>query len=270
MYISNQYNTNHFKIEIMKKLLFALFAFSSLAVSAQEETLKAEVDYLPKAGDYSIGIDATPIISYIGNMFGGYTGSNTIGGLTTSGKRGAITGKIMIDDNTAYRGSFKFNITSETSQGEQQQFEAAKTKTVTDIQIGAGIEKRKGSGKLQAVYGAIGYVGFGSNSDNYDYEESIKDLAPDLPIKETSGFQFGLGAGVFGGVEYFFMPKISVGAEFGINAYISPSSSAKYIYTEENKNNGTIQEGKETEVKGSSSYGIVTNPNAVINLNFYF
>jgi hypothetical protein len=63
-----------------------------------EKTVSTQNDYLPKAGNFAIGVDATPIFDYLGNIF-----NNTVGN-TLNLSRPAIYGKYYLDDKTAIRG----------------------------------------------------------------------------------------------------------------------------------------------------------------------
>ena len=91
----------------MKKFaLIIAVVFGAIVVSnAQELKSKAGVPILPEAGDYAIGIDATPIFNFFGNMIKINSGAafadpaawNFVDGTN------AIYGKYYKDAETAYR-----------------------------------------------------------------------------------------------------------------------------------------------------------------------
>ena len=61
----------------MKKTALALaLAFGISGAFAQDLTSKKGEPYLPEAGDWSIGIDANPLLNYMGNLFSGNTSIN--------------------------------------------------------------------------------------------------------------------------------------------------------------------------------------------------
>jgi len=130
--------------------------------------------------------------------------------------------------------------------GTNDDIEAAKLFQVDDkmtfkkgnTQIAIGFEKRRGYGRIQGFYGAE--IGFGRSassmhvaygnafSDKYvvDYTSdwngnpststqnpTDQKVSRVLDVKYQTGIRYGARA--FVGVEYFFLPKMSVGAEFG-------------------------------------------------------
>jgi hypothetical protein len=56
----------------MKKstVLVAALALTATSAFAQLTNKNGEA-YLPESGDWSVGIDATPVLNYFGNMIGG-------------------------------------------------------------------------------------------------------------------------------------------------------------------------------------------------------
>ena len=61
----------------MKKSITILaFAFGITGAFAQDLTSKKGEPILPEAGDWAIGIDATPFLNYAGNFFGKTTNNN--------------------------------------------------------------------------------------------------------------------------------------------------------------------------------------------------
>ena len=178
---------------MMKKLLFTLFLFS-LSSYSQEIVNKNNFPILPQSGDWSIGTNASSMISFIGNIFSG-----DYNPVDVSFHEGTfIYLKKMVNDNQANRykmGAF-FNSVSEE----------------LEFGIGYGSEKRKGKTRLQGFYGYEGFVGM-----NYIDEEDGKD------------FITSLSANVFVGCEYFIASKVAIGAEYAYGPTLSISNQINFL-----------------------------------------
>ncbi len=101
---------------------------------------------------------------------------------------------------------------------------------------------------------------------------------------EKPGGQFGLGVRAFIGVEYFVMPKISIGGEFGWGVGLAMNLKSKTVYEAEGNDAGgneqksditvTAKRGMEfildTDANAAASASYNLNPNATIRLNFHF
>ena len=76
-----------------------------------------------------------------------------------------------------------------------------------------------------------------------------------------------MSLGGFAGIEYFFAPKMSLGAEvqWGINV-----SSTGAGETTSELFDGTNTTTTTAETGSSSAFGIGTTPNSMISLNFHF
>lgn len=172
----------------MKKVVFSLLAVLTLGVaSAQDLTSKKGEYYLPQEGDWSIQFDATNALKFVGNAFNGSI-SNDVVGLGSSNTFGFV-GKQFINDNQAYRyiADIQFNVKKITNVDTKVNFGAT---------LGLGKEWRKGSTRLQGFYGADAFVSL-------------------LPLEnKPSTFKFGAGVQGFVGAEYFFLPKMSIGAQY--------------------------------------------------------
>src|ERR1043165_7523672 len=97
-----------------KSVLVIALAFGVTGAFAQDLTSKKGEPILPEAGDWSIGIDATPFLSYAKSFIGAGTGTtaptwNFITNYQT------ISGKYMVDANTAYRGSLRIGFGGSTT-----------------------------------------------------------------------------------------------------------------------------------------------------------
>lgn len=231
----------------MKKIFLFCAALALVGTMNAQLTSKKGENYLPEAGEYAIGADATQMLGYFGNMLNG--GSNTGFGFGYSNAGAAITGKRFMTDDMAYRGMVRLAFGSESTPGAT---EGDVTKdSYNNITIGAGIEKRRGSTRLQGYYGAMAGIGLGGSKTTYEYANKVDGAT----IESKAGSTFGIGARAFVGVEYFVLPKISIGGEFGWGLSISSTGDAST--TVYNTSGNTT-----TTTAGGSSFGIDTDNNA--------
>ena len=186
------------------------------------------------------------------------------------------------------------------------------------IGLTAGIEKRKGKTRLQGYYGAEAFIYIGSQSTKNTYGNAFSDsttaggAAPATamstsqfsPIGSTTntavqgqtssrtlttsvGTNFQFGVRGFIGVEYFILPKMSLGGEFGWGigiqtwgagktttetAYVDPkaaavnAATASKTYTSISNNPGKSSEF----VIGTDNKNSAFGPTGSLRLNFYF
>jgi hypothetical protein len=245
-----------------KQILLLAMTFGASAAFAQDLTSKKGEQILPEAGDWSIGVDATPFLQYMGNFFGKST-SNTAPTFSFLAGQ-SITGKYFVDPQTAYRGTLRIGLRSNTQRSMvEDRLRALDPTTVTsyptvdpllenswkhsntDISLSAGIEKRKGKTRLQGYYGGEAGISFSSSKDVFAYGNALSPsktgslnviVDPDdaftggsnivtVPsqgvvgsgrvTERKNGATFAFGVRGFVGVEYFLLPKISLGGEFG-------------------------------------------------------
>ena len=154
-------------------LLALLICFMPLRMQAQDAEnnvlrTKKGVPVLPRAGDWALGIDATPFFRYFGNIF--TNNSNPyypVFGFTAQ-VPGAIYGKFMISESTTLRGTLLLGVTNVVSRSRNATNPDQVNKTITsaiDIGLIGGIERsRKVFGRLAGFYG----VRAGIMKDPYD------------------------------------------------------------------------------------------------------
>lgn len=206
---------------------------------------KGEV-YLPQAGDWAISLDATPWFNYIGNFFHG-TGSTQSPTASFLNSNQTIIGKYYANNNTAYRMLVRIGINSYSQNQEISSSDTGQTfptpqvedkRTISShfIGLGAGIEKRKGHTRLQGYYGVEAMFYFAGSDTTftygnaynasvdanpvwYDWNSNTTTSGLPRPTEDGPGGTFGISLLGYAGIEYFFAPKISIGAEFtwGIN-----------------------------------------------------
>ncbi|MEJ6795422.1 MAG: hypothetical protein QNK63_01805 [Flavobacteriales bacterium] len=249
----------------MKKqclLLICAISFSFLGNSQDLMSKKGE-SMLPEAGDYAIGFDAAPFLNYVGNFLNSGATSPTADFMT--GYDAAITGKYFKDAQNAYRGAVRIGLGSNTdteANGDEMK------SSYNAVYLGAGMEKRRGTTRIQGVYGAQAGISLGGSSMTTDFDAALTatDAARDTEVK--GGSSFGIGVGAFAGVEIFIFPKTSIGFEYGWGLGFN-STGAGEATTE--IWDGTSVVSTTTETGSSSSFGIDTNNGGgALNLIFHF
>jgi hypothetical protein len=187
---------------IYKKIIVICLLLSASFVKAQDLTSKKGSPILPEAGDWGIGIDATPFFDYLGNFFGkGGSATITTGTVQAashySNKAPAwnfltnsftISGKKFIDAKTAYRATVRLGFNNTTTKNQTQdrsittafvyptvpfQVENTWQQSSTNISASFGIEKRRGKTRLQGFYGVEGGIGFSSGKNLYKYGNQL-------------------------------------------------------------------------------------------------
>ena len=262
-----------------KKILFVAALFTAGLSFAQDGlTSKKGVPILPEAGDYAIGFDAGNLLNYGGNLMNGAAG-NSLNNLNLMNAN-TIYGKYFVEADKAYRGMVRLGFGSTNNktlvpdldpnaQAGDVVEDEAKTSYLA-ITVGGGIEMRRGKGRLQGVYGPQAMISFSSNGTENTYGNDI--TATNTGPRQTeskSGSTFGLAVGGFGGIEYFFAPKMSFGAEIGWTINLSTTGNGEVTTEAWDPVNSEVQ-STTTETGGSSSFSLDTRPNGVISLNFHF
>ncbi len=172
-----------------KSIALVALAFSVTGAFAQDLTSKKGEPFLPEAGEWSVGIDATPFLNYFGNFFG-KTGPNVAPTWNNYSLNQTITGKKMKDANTAYRATIRIGlnnqknknavaefvaptaITSALAETAEQKFDVRRAST-RNIVLGVGLEKRRGKTRLQGIYGADLLVWGGNTRETFKYGNDL-------------------------------------------------------------------------------------------------
>lgn len=310
----------------MKKSILALAVVLGASTTfAQDLTSKKGENYLPQAGDWAIGIDAVPVLNYIGNFFGKTNDNNYANGIWDfNNPNMTITGKYFVEDGMAYRLGLRLGWGSQTSKvmvddrtdnpatnpwpEVAAEVENKMKMSATNINLTAGLEWRKGTTRLQGFYGAEVGIMLGASSEKYTYGNELSNdvttpisvtadddfggnvynvadggtpggvFARDLTVK--NGLTFGLGVRGFIGAEYFIIPKLSLGGEFGwgIGFMMQGKSSgtAEALGLRDGATDLSVEEIS-TEGSKSSSFGFDTQnvnplfgPLGRLNLTFHF
>ena len=286
----------------MKKITLMIAVVAMFfAANAQDEFLsKRGMPILPEAGEYSIGINATPFLQYAGNIFNGNMGNAAPTFGWTAANPMEITGKYMVDEHTAYRAVFRLGFTSDKDKfysTQDGQTAAAYDANITvedswkqsamNVGLGAGLEKSRGNGRLRGVYGAMAMITFATLKNSYEYGNAYSstntaptrndfngnDLGGAWVLDAKQGTTIGFNAYAFVGAEYFFAPKLSISGEFmyGLGFASTGDGTMNYEYwgVAPAASTATLNT-QEVKTAGSSSFGFDTDISATLNLNFYF
>jgi hypothetical protein len=290
----------------MKKIiLFMLLCIVSLSYVAAQEAggninpfvNKRGIPYLPEAGDFALGVDASPFLNYLGNLFD-QTGSNKApefeNGL-------GIYGKYFIDDNQAIRAKLylEFSKTAykQTVPNDNERLVDPTNTNATvvdvkndfnnDVLLSLGYELRRGKGRLQGFYGADLFLGYGNLTSTYKYANpmTVANQAPSTAdfitggnsyqnyrkLEEKTGYTFTTGLGAFVGVEYFITSLISLGGEFNLNFFYGTTGQKEV--TSEYFLGNEIKEAKSRERAGKDEAfqtGLFTKPTGSLFVMFHF
>jgi len=153
-------------------------------------------DRLPAAGDYSIGFNAAPLLKYAGNLFSS-SGTNQIN--MAWQEENVLMGTYFKSENLAYRGGLGLNMSS-FSAGDSTD----PSTSSTNIHLMGGLMKLRRADRIMGYYGAEAGLGLGSS-------KSQIGSGPETKTSNTSIMARG-----FVGAQYFILPKISIGAEYGL------------------------------------------------------
>ena len=304
----------------MKKLLIVLSVWMTADGFAQDLTSKEGVPILPQAKDWSIGLDATRLIKNASFDFVSTSQAITVKyfkDAQTAYRIGARVGinswttKDMIPDRVAGTSSV-IAYPAATVMKENRW-----RRSSTAIGLTFGIEKRRGVSRLQGIYGAEAGLYISTTKDKFTYgnkldaassPQLVVDAANDamsspyfgnannidtLPqiqgvqgpariTERKNGISFSIGARIFMGAEYFVLPKMSIGGEFGWGLGFSTTGRSETKLESIGQSNiqgSTGASVKSTTIDGGASNHIgldTDNTNllgglsATLRLNLYF
>jgi len=293
-----------------KQFIASLFLMAGVVTaSAQGLVSKKGENYLPEKGDFAISLDASPFLTYAGNMLSS-AGSNLAPTFQNYGANQTIVGKYFTADKTAIRGIVRVGMTSMSAKNEigkasatPQVYPAASYVTdkasmrSTFIGLGVGIEKRKGNTRLQGYYGADAYLWMGGSHNKYEYGNALSSTDNPSVTSTTSTdwstvnstFGSNITADTYGNParktesKSGSMMGIGLRAFVGAEYFIFPKMSlggefgwGVGFYTQ-GKSTNTVQSISGTTVgsqtnKGGGGSGIMINTdrNAVNSVNYNF
>lgn len=283
----------------MKKILFVLtitFGFAA-SLAAQELTSKKGVPILPEEGEYALGVDATQMFNYFGNFFNGTVG-NTVNWNHPYNSQ-MIMGKYFLSPTQAYRAGVRIGYGSWSATNLVTDDNDA-TKTLEDkaiqnmmnLTLSFGKEYRRGKGRVQGFYGAEGMLMLNNSGQSYEYGNAMSATnatptstnwtfpAMGNPIagaaiangarmtEMKNGFGFGFGLRAFLGAEYFILPKVSIGGEFGWGLTLMTTGAA--TTTTESVVAGDVTATEAEGGKNTSFLLDTDNMNGMMKIMFHF
>lgn len=270
----------------MRKYLIVLLVLSFVSAQAQLTPVlknKRGIAILPQQGEYCIGFGANPVLSYFGNFFNG-SNSNGFPGTGYAAPNQMLMLKYMKTNDKAYRANFRMAYNSDVLSFNVKDMSpgAATDATVTDKQkrsssfigLGVGVERRKGQGRIQGIYGLEGLISYASGTNvKYEYGNKLENLDTGIirVKKQKASSLFSVGFRAFAGVEYFISPKLSIGAEFGYGPTIGfrgalEQTMEQYDFIKAE----TISDIKSFSPKSTTFNLDTDNYNGLLKLQFYF
>jgi len=255
------------KLFIMKKIFLFCASVALVGTMNAQLTNKKGAQVLPESGDWAISVKADPFISFATNLVTGFAGVSDGSSVAFNQYQEdqTIVFKKFTSSTTADRFIANFGHTSNTEVSSVSELDAdglvvadkfvdnTSRERTSHIGLGYGKEFRKGAGRLQGYYGADAmlYLEGGSTTNTYGNDITRTQESSRL-LKSKAGLAFGLGARGFLGAEYFFAPKMSLGAEFGYGLSVYMQGAGKSNTETWNATDGA----GETETDGTSSnYG---------------
>lgn len=296
----------------MKRVFIIITAcLFTLGTTFAQTVESKQKSYLPEKGDWAIGIDLKPVLNYVGNIFNGNT-NNTVdylGGEAVANKldgwnnsitpSASIMGKYMLNNNFAIRANIGLLLKSDVNNAyvqddknavldplnESKLIDSQKSKK-NGMSLMLGAEYRKGTKRVQGVFGVGALLGFQNTTTKYNYANQITSInqtpstslvAPQAAIngyrvtKQKGASDVFYGVTGSAGVEWFVAPKISLGAE--VNLCIYGISGGQQYKESEGWNNSTqtVETRYDLSSPGNSAFRFGTeNIGGSLYMSFYF
>lgn len=289
----------------MKKIigvsLALVFSAASFAQNEQVQN-KNGVDMIPVSGEWGVGMNALPVLYFVGNAFNGNNSNTFIGGnkFVDYWAANTLFGKYMLSDDNAVRGQLRigqYNYTynnyvySDRATSPDSLVMDSYSTQSSYYTIAAGYEFRRGKNRLRGIYGGeVMYTFQRGISAEYAYGNGfgIGNMAPTSTvwfpwggvasenpegtriISDKGGNYNGAGIRAFIGVEYYVLPKICIGTEFGWGALYGATSERVSTVELFDLGLGTTRT-EETTIAGSKGLSIDTdNFGGSLYMMFYF
>ena len=184
----------------MKIKILLASACMMLASTTYVDAKKPEKNYLPEAGDVTIGVNAVPFLNYLGNVFGksdkNKINPEKIGGVPAvpglDNPTMSIFGKYFLTDQTALRLNVGIGINSITQSGYVTDDAAAVNNplSVAEVEdtykyrnsgmsIAVGYEWRRGSKRLQGFWGGQAILAYSNSKHFFGYGNAITEINQD-------------------------------------------------------------------------------------------
>ena len=294
----------------MKKtiLLLALVLFSATFYTVQaQDVLKNKNGkvMLPEEGDWSISTEANEFLKFAADLIhiGGESAATPpkFKGNNEDNVTYSVTGKRFISATKAERFSLRvfgqndmMSAYVAPNSGDGDDVKDVMRSRDNMIAVGYGKEFRKGasSSRLQGFYGYEALLAVGSSGTSYKYGNDLEAnfvsndfggnlSSPDERITgSTNGLDLAVGARGFIGVEYFVVPKISIGGEYGwgigIHRDFGGKTKSEHV-NDGDKESKTASSGglfignqRENSTGQTDLWMNSFSPSGNLSINFYF
>lgn len=304
----------------LKFFLMLMSLGISFSYQAQDLTSKEGEPILPQAKDWGISLDATRFIKNASFDFVSTAQSISLKYFKdpkTAYRVGVRIGlnnwttKAMVDDRVAASSTLSAYPAAVVMK------ENVWKKSSTAIGLTFGIEKRRGVSRLQGIYGIEGSVYISSSKDKFTYGNALNaSTSPQMVVDEKNdamtspyfgsannidtlpkiqgvqgparvlerknGVALSIGARAFIGAEYFVLPKMSLGGEFGWGFGVSTTGRSETKLEsigQSNVQGGSGASVSSTTIDGGASNhvgldtdnsNILGGLSATLRLNLYF
>ena len=227
------------------KRIAVLLSSCVLAVSAafaQEETTQK---FYPAAGDFGVGIEASPILDFVGNMFNGNT--NNASDSRWKNQDYTLHGRYFLTNDDAVRLHLRFNpndnktisrrfITDQAARTlnplSNDKVEDKRVDWNNDWRIAAGYQHFRGTGRLRGFVGGDVFYRYFKSSSEFYYGNKMNEFnssplsanwggtgeaaKSERPISTYGSGNHSLGLVAFTGAEYYFYQNMCLGFEVGL------------------------------------------------------
>ncbi|HON18090.1 MAG TPA: hypothetical protein PK990_02870 [Salinivirgaceae bacterium] len=215
-----------------KKIFMLAISAMALMASAQDDN-KTEKIYTPQTGDFGIGFDGTPYFNYLGNMFNGTT-NNTLNPFSNT-----LYFRYFLEESTALRVLIRINSSINTDlyyvrddnaffQNPLSRDQVIDTRKDVNNFYGfrVGMQKFRSKNRFLGFFGADLSYAYQKNKTIHEYGNGMNELNPSpttymgtlavRPLEIIGGTVNHFALGAFTGAEYYFMPGMCIGTEFGL------------------------------------------------------
>ena len=299
----------------MKKIFFLFCILVAVKITAQPLLSKDGRPILPQKGNWSFGVDVTNIIRIVNlNFISTTNGINAkyMKDSVTAYRIGvragfnSYTSKAFVTDRLAALTLVP------TFPATVPMKENTWKRNTTLFGLTGGIEKRRGTGRLVGIYGIEGGFFIASSNDKFMYANALNsspltpvvvdpagdamyssifgsanniDTVPKIQdvkgparvVNRSNGLAFTIGARAFIGAEFFFLPKMSLGGEFGWGLGFTTTGRSETVYEAQGtlSSAGVRQSTIDGPVETNFSFGTDKNGqlgglSTTLRLNLYF
>ncbi len=293
----------------MKKFItvcLSLLLISPMLIGQEQEVKKDHSELFPKAGNFSLGLDMSNMIKFIGNSFSSNGRTNFPSNSMVDPSSTAVSvnptiyGRYFLTDNVATRIRLGIGVNNSTSRrfvyddvanignpfnNDPLLYE----KTVDEFkrrnsryELGIGLEKRKNLWRMQGYGGAEVFAAYihqkatytygnafsltNQTPTTYDFSRSTVINATQRTLDTKGGNTIHYGTGLYAGADFFITRNISIGAEF--NLFIYGSFTSEQMGTYETYELGRVYTVESKLIPNSTSFQ--TSQLGTFNLSVYF